>query len=295
MATNFNLTCEKNGLWTIKFVLNENEIVWGGNNEKEILALYHTLAKKVNKLFGTDFLYSEDDLKKYSNYEHTNYQFNIQKSSYREVYTLFATKDEYPYCGSYRFHTLGTYREVFMYVPKQDIIDITRLFGEWLSNNDIHKLTYDVLKKDWLFHIGLGMGTNYLDTFYKDLYEVDVDFSTESITSLRNKRGKEILDNASKNALTLRTCDNTYIKFEFENIRKNGLTFYIYNGVDSYILRFPRLDEMKKNEDFLKTLKVYVYNEKVDEWVNSECDFPNFSIDNFLLCEKFAIVHYFNK
>jgi hypothetical protein len=295
MATNFNLTCEKKGLWTIKFVLNENEIVWSGNNEKEILALYHTLAKKVNKWFGTHFVYSEDDLKKYSNYEHTNYQFNIQKSNYSEVYTLFATKDEYPYGGGYRFHTLSTYEEPHIYVPKEDIIEITRLFGEWLSNNDIHRMTYEVLKKDWLFHIGLGVRGNYLDTFYKDLYEVDVDFSTESITSLRNKKGKEILDNACKDALTLRTCDNTYIKFEFEHFRNNGLTFYIYNGVDSYILRFPRLDEMKKNEDFLKALKVYVYNEKVDEWVNSECDLPTFSLDNFLLCEKFAYVTYLNK
>ena len=69
MVTNFDLTIkESNGLWTIKFVVNDYEIFWGGNNEKEILALYHTLTKKVNKLFGTDFVYSEDDLKKYSNY-----------------------------------------------------------------------------------------------------------------------------------------------------------------------------------------------------------------------------------
>lgn len=294
MVTNFDLTCEKKGLWTIKFGLNNNEIIWSGDNEKEILALYHTLTKKVNKLFGTDFVYSESQLKKYSNYEHTNYQFNIQKSNYREVYTLFATKDEYPYGSNYRFHSLGTYNEPYIYVPKEDIIEITRLFGEWLNNNDIHKITYNILKKDWLFHIGIGIGVK-LDTFYKDLYEVDVDFSTENVTTLKNKKGKEILDNASKNALTLRTCDNTYIKFEFEHFRNNGLTFYIYNGVDSYILRFPRLDEMKKNEDFLKALKVYVYNEKVDEWVNSDCDLPNFSMDNFLLCEKFAYVHYLNK
>ena len=294
MVTNFDLTCEKKGLWTIKFELNNNEIIWSGDNEKEILALYHTLTKKVNKLFGTDFVYSESQLKKYSNYEHTNYQFNIQKSDYREVYTLFATKDEYPYGSSYRFHSLGTYNEPYIYVPKEDIIEITRLFGEWLSNNDIHRMTYEVLKKDWLFHISMGMGAK-LDTFYKDLYDDDIDFSEDNVRYLRNKKGKEILDNASKKALTLRTCDDAYIKFEFEHFRNNGLTFYIYNGVDSYILRFPRLDEMKKNEDFLKTLKVYVYNEKVDEWVNSECDLPTFSLDNFLLCEKFADVRYLNK
>ena len=294
MVTNFDLTCEKKGLWTIKFELNNNEIIWSGDNEKEILALYHTLTKKVNKLFGTDFVYSESQLKMYSNYEHTNYQFNIQKSDYREVYTLFATKDEYPYGSSYRFHTLGTYEEPHIYVPKEDIIEITRLFGEWLSNNDIHRMTYEVLKKDWLFHISMGMGAK-LDTFYKDLYDDDIDFSEDNVRYLRNKKGKEILDNASKKALTLRTCDDAYIKFEFEHFRNNGLTFYIYNGVDSYILRFPRLDEMKKNEDFLKALKVYVYNEKVDEWVNSECDFPTFSLDNFLLCEGFADVHYLNK
>ena len=294
MVTNFDLTCEKKGLWTIKFELNNNEIIWSGDNEKEILALYHTLTKKVNKLFGTDFVYSESQLKMYSNYEHTNYQFNIQKSDYREVYTLFATKDEYPYGSSYRFHSLGTYNEPYIYVPKEDIIEITRLFGEWLSNNDIHRMTYEVLKKDWLFHISMGMGAK-LDTFYKDLYDDDIDFSEDNVRYLRNKKGKEILDNASKKALTLRTCDDAYIKFEFEHFRNNGLTFYIYNGVDSYILRFPRLDEMKKNEDFLKALKVYVYNEKVDEWVNSECDFPTFSLDNFLLCEGFADVHYLNK
>lgn len=295
MVTNFDLTINNsNGLWAIKFVVNNNEIVWGGNNEKEILALYHTLTKKVNKLFGTDFVYSESQLKKYSNYEHTNYQFNIQKSNYSAVYTLFATKDEYPYGGIYRFHTLATYEDPHIYVPKEDIIEITRLFGEWLSNNDIHRLTYDVLKKDWLFHIGVGIGAK-LDTFYKDLYEVDIDFSEKSITLLRNKEGKKILDRASEKALTLRKCDESYIKFEFEHFRNSSLTFYIYNGVDSYILRFPRLDEMKKNEDLIKKLKVYVYNEKVDEWVNSECDLPNFSIDNFLLCKEFADVQYLNK
>jgi hypothetical protein len=282
MVTNFDLTInEKNGLWCINFVVNGNEIFWGGNKEKEALTLYHTLAKVVNKTFGTDFIYSEEVL--------CDYYFNIHKSKYSDDYNLFV-KDK---LGCY-VHSLGTYKDPYIYVPKEDIIEITRLFGEWLSNNDIHKLTYDVLKREWLYHIGIGVGAN-LDTFYKDLYEVDVDFSTESITSLRNKKGKEILDNACKNALTLRTCDNAYIKFEFENISKNGLTFYIYNGVDSYILRFPRLDEMKKNEDFLKALKVYVYNEKVDEWVNSECDLPTFSLDNFLLCEGFADVHYLNK
>ena len=285
MVTNFDLTIqENNGLWTINFVVNDNEIFWSGNNEKEILGLYHSLVQKVNKEFGTDFEYNEKLL--------TDYYFNIQKSRYNDVYTLFV-KDKKDVID-FRVHSLGTYNDTYIYVPKEDIIEITRLFGEWLNNNDIHKITYNILKKDWLFHISIGIGTK-LDTFYKDLYEVDVDFSTESVTTLKNKKGKEILDNASEKALTLRTCDNAYIKFEFEHFRNNGLTFYIYNGVDSYILRFPRLDEMKKNEDFLKALKVYVYNEKVDEWVNSECDFPNFSIDNFLLCEKFAYVTYLNK
>lgn len=285
MVTNFDLTINKsNGLWTINFVVNDNEVFWSGDNEKEVLTLYHTLAKVVNKTFGTDFVYSEEVL--------CDYYFNIQKSNYREVYNLFV-KDKKDTID-YRIHTLGTYNNPYIYVPKEDIIEITRLFGEWLSNNDIHKMTYEVLKKDWLFHISMGMGAK-LDTFYKDLYEDDIDFSEDNVRYLRKKKGKEILDNASEKALTLRTCDDAYIKFEFEHFRNNGLTFYIHNGMDSYILRFPRLDELKKNEDFLKALKVYVYNEKVDEWVNSECDFPTFSLDNFLLCEKFADVHYLNK
>lgn len=285
MVTNFDLTINKNnGLWAINFVVNDNEIFWGEDNEKEILTLYHTLAKVVNKTFGTDFEYSEELL--------TDLYFNIQKSNYNEVYTLFV-KDKKDVID-YRVHALGTYNYPYIYVPKEDIIEITRLFGEWLSNNDIHRMTYEVLKRDWLYHIGLGIGCT-LDSFYEDLYDDDIDFSEESIRYLRNKKGKEILDDASKNALTLRTCDNAYIKFEFEHFRNNGLTFYIHNGMDSYILRFPRLDELKKNEDFLKALKVYVYNEKVDEWVNSECDLPIFSLDNFLFCEKFAYVHYLNK
>ena len=286
MVTNFDLTINKsNGLWTIKFVVNGNEIFWSGDNEKEVLTLYHTLAKVVNKTFGTDFVYSEQVL--------CDYYFNIQKSNYREVYNLFV-KDKKDTID-YRVHTLGTYKDPYIYVPKEDIIEITRLFGEWLSNNDIHRLTYDVLKKDWLFHIGVGIGAK-LDTFYKDLYEVDIDFSEESIRQLRNEKGKEILDKASEKALLLRYWDNgCYIKFEFEHFRNNGLTFYIYNGVDSYILRFPRLDELKKNEDFLQTLKVYAEIGKVDEWVDSQCDLPNFSLCNFLLCEGFADVRYLNK
>ena len=286
MVTNFDLTIDKsNGLWTINFVVNGDEIFWSGDNEKEVLTLYHTLAKVVNKTFGTDFVYSEEVL--------GDYYFNIQKSNYNEVYNLFVRdrKDTI----DYRVHTLGTYKDPHIYVPKEDIIEITRLFGEWLSNNDIHKMTYDVLKKDWLFHIGIGIGAK-LDTFYKDLYEVDVDFSEESIRQLRNEKGKEILDKASEKALLLRYWDNgCYIKFEFEHFRNNGLTFYIYNGVDSYILRFTRLDELKKNEDFLRTLKEYTEIGKVDEWVDSQCDLPNFSLCNFLLCEGFADVKYLNK
>lgn len=285
MVTNFDLTINKsNGLWAINFVVNGNEIYWSGEKEKGILGLYNSLAQKVNKEFRTDFEYSEELL--------TDYYFNVQKSRYDDVYTIFV-KDKKDTID-YRIHTLGTYNNPYIYVPKEDIIEITRLFGEWLSNNDIHKMTYEVLKKDWLFHIGMGIGAK-LDTFYKDLYENDIDFSEDNIRYLRNKKGKEILDNASEKALTLRTCDDAYIKFEFEHFRNNGLTFYIYDGVDSYVIRFPRLDELKKNEDFLKVLKVYVYNEKVDEWINSECDLPTFSLDNFFLCKEFADVHYFNK
>lgn len=229
MVTNFDLTINKsNGLWTINFVVNGNEIYWSGEKEKGILGLYHSLVQKVNKEFRTDFEYSEELL--------TDYYFNIQKSNYNDVFTLFV-KDKKDTID-YRIHTLGTYNNPYIYVPKEDIIEITRLFGEWLSNNDIHRMTYEVLKRDWLYHIGLGIGCT-LDSFYEDLYEDDFDFSEESIRYLRNKKGKEILDDACKNALTLRTCDNAYIKFEFEHFRKNGLTFYIHNGVDSYILRFP--------------------------------------------------------
>lgn len=285
MVTDFNLAINKsNGLWNINFFVNGNEIYWSGEKEKEILGLYHSLAQKVNKEFRTDFEYNEELL--------TDLYFNIQKSRYNDVYTLFV-KDKKDVID-YRVHTLGNIKDPYIYAPKADIIEITRLFGEWLSNNDIHRMTYEVLKRDWLRHIGIGIGCT-LDSFYKDLYEDDIDFSEESIRQLRNKKGKEILDNASEKALTLRKCDESYIKFEFEHFRNSSLTFYIYNGVDSYILRFPRLDEMKKNEDFLKKLRVYVYNEKVDEWVNSECDLPNFSIDNFLLCEEFANVQYLNK
>ena len=82
MVTNFDLTINKsNGLWTIKFVVNDYEIVWSGEKEKEILGLYHSLAQKVNKEFRTDFDYSEELL--------TDYYFNIQKSKYNDVYTLF--------------------------------------------------------------------------------------------------------------------------------------------------------------------------------------------------------------
>lgn len=232
----------------------------GGMSETELLAMYHTLAKKCNSLFGTDFKYSESEITRCGNYKHKNFRFVITKSQIRDVYCFYSQDNDYGVGFDYR-------RYWVRYVPKETLIDFVSKVEEWLSANDIHNLTYLSYKKDWLFHIGLGIGIT-LNKYYEDCYTIDVDFSEDSLRLLRQREGKKRLDLWSKNAITIIEKSNFYIKIDIENSRR--VTFYTYVKPHCYRCTFD-LDRVKENKDIINILKTRLKEDVVDKWVKNGC------------------------
>lgn len=249
----------------------------GGMSETELLAMYHTLAKKCNSLFGTDFKYSESEITRCGNYKHKNFRFVIIKSQIRETYSFYSQDNDYGVGFDYRRYWVH-------YVPKETLIDFVSKVEEWLSANDIHNLTYLSYKKDWLFHIGIGIGIT-LDKYYEDCYTIDVDFSEDSLRLLRQRECKKILDLWSKNATTISEREDFYLKIANEQNRQ--VIFYIYNKPHCYRCVFD-LDKVKDNKEIINTLKAHTNSDVVDSWVENGCSLFSNIVNNLYLAYDFA-------
>lgn len=158
----------KSHWWCISFNFGV-EYVLGGMTETEIVAMYHTLARVCNKEFGTTFEYSESEIERCGNYKHRNFRFGIRKSNYRDVWRIESIEDDLG---------LNYHRYWVEYVGRETIIRFVQFLYDWLSENDIHYLTYLTYKEYWLSHKGFGKAYVYgmLDKYYYDCYSKDEDF-----------------------------------------------------------------------------------------------------------------------
>lgn len=270
-----NILVSKGNHWTINFDFG-CDCNMSGMAETEVIAMYHTLAKICNKTFRTNFKYSEEEISRCGNYEHKGFRFVIQKSNYEDIYSIFSQDND----------SILDYRAYWTrYIPKETIISFVELLADWLSINDIHYLTYLTYKPQWLFHIGIGIGTK-LDTFYKDCYENDIDFSKESITLLKQIKGKELLEKWSENAITIQETPNSYIKASIDNNRI--IKFYYYNKPHSYCISY-NLDMIAENTLLLNELKKKVNTDVIDKWVADGCSpFLPFNIMDLFSTWKYA-------
>ena len=161
-----------------------------------------------------------------------------------------------------------------------EIITIVTALGEFIMNNDVHKMTYEHLKKSWLRDLELGINYIVYDE-YRHLYDADADFSAEKLEEWRVKHIIDRFNRESSMALTLWDNPTDVLKV---TITKAFIIFYKREGNECASYKYPPLHQLKKDADFIKEVTDCLvesgqYNEKdMNNWVSSSNDFPPFPL-----------------
>ena len=161
-----------------------------------------------------------------------------------------------------------------LYWDKLRIISFVNALKTFLDTHDIHRIAYEGVKKSYIFHYSVGIGSR-IHPFYHDVAVNDIDLSTESLNKVKKIKGKEMLDTWSEKAMPLYINGEEYIKFSFDT---HGINFYVYKDTCSTRYAFPDLPTLKQNDRIASMLISNGVDEKiVMEWVNGINPMPTFS------------------
>lgn len=256
--------------------------------EPQIISMANCLAKECNKLFGTDFPFSEDTIAKsakdyteYSDSTKTNYRWGLKKAYYGDD-NIFEVRSFYNWFGD----ESGTIYDIRW--DKLRIISFVTELLAFLAMNDIHRIAYEGEKANYLFHQSIGIGSR-IHKYYQDLAKDDADLSMESLYALKKAKSKELLDSWSEDAMTLWSEGDEYIKVKFDTISKQGLEFFESKDGNYNHYSFPNLKTLKRNSELVALLILNgVDKDSVMAWSQGACDFPSFSLIEIMRMDKFA-------
>lgn len=240
--------------------------------ESEIISMYHCLAKECNNLFKCNYEYSEDIIykcaKDYNKHQDSNayyYRWGLAKTTTKDVYEVRS------YYTNYGMSSGTIYN---LYWDKLRIISFVNALKTFLDTHDIHRIAYEGVKKSYIFHYSVGIGSR-IHPFYHDVAVNDIDLSTESLNKVKKIKGKEMLDTWSEKAMPLYINGEEYVKFSFDT---HGINFYVYKDTCSTRYAFPDLPTLKQDDRIASMLISNGVDEKiVMEWVNGINPMPTFS------------------
>lgn len=240
--------------------------------ESEIISMYHCLAKECNNLFKCNYEYSEDIIykcaKDYNKHQDSNayyYRWGLAKTTTKDVYEVRT------YYTNYGMSSGTIYN---LYWDKLRIISFVNALKTFLDTHDIHRIAYEGVKKSYIFHYSVGIGSR-IHPFYHDVAVNDIDLSTESLNKVKKIKGKEMLDTWSEKAMPLYINGEEYVKFSFDT---HGINFYVYKDTCSTRYAFPDLPTLKQDDRIASMLISNGVDEKiVMEWVNGINPMPTFS------------------
>lgn len=257
--------------WRIDFIRNGKEVSFQNIREIELISMYHCLAKELNKKYNCNFNYLESEITRCHNHPTCGKNSTLNRG-WRLSGCWGSDKEiihETNGCPS----SYGCY-EI------DEIITIVTALGEFIMNNDVHKMTYEHLKKSWLRDLEIGINYIVYDE-YRHLYDADADFSAEKLEEWRIKHIIDRFNRESAMALTLWDNPTDVLKV---TITKAFIIFYKREGNECASYKYPPLHQLKKDADFIKAVTDCLvescqYNEKdMNNWVSSDNDFPPFPL-----------------
>lgn len=256
--------------WTIQYTNKDFERTFTNLYELEVVSLYHCVAKAL----GLDYQQSEID-------RTTNAitSFGAYKNVKWTIHDTWGTNQV-----ELMHYTDGCCPKTYGAINKDMLTDIIKHLGEWLKENDIHILSYNNLKTQWLSHLKMGIGIRVYP-MYQHLYDADEDFSAKKLAQYKLENSVKHWESASELAYTILDQENINVVIKILMNRKNVI-FYIKNGNKYYQRTYPPFHELKDDKLFIKMLKAYESETDcgtfsladINEWVNSKLDIPNFPL-----------------
>ena len=257
--------------WRIDFLRDGEEVSFQNIREIELISMYHCLAKELNKNHNCNFNYLESEITRCYNHPVCGKHSSLNRGW--RLSGCWGSDREIIHDNSSCPISYGCY-EI------DEIITIVTALGELIMNNDVHKMTYEHLKKTWLRDLEIGLNYIVFDE-YRDLYDADADFSAEKLEEWRIKHIIDRFNRESAMALTLWDNPTDVLKV---TITKAFIIFYKREGNECASYKYPPLHQLKKDADFIKAVTDCLvescqYNEKdMNNWVSSDNDFPPFPL-----------------
>ena len=257
--------------WRIDFLRNGEEVSFQNIREIELISMYHCLAKELNKNHNCNFNYLESEITRCYNHPVCGKHSSLNRGW--RLSGCWGSDREIIHDNSSCPISYGCY-EI------DEIITIVTALGEFIMNNDVHKMTYEHLKKSWLRDLELGINYIVYDE-YRHLYDADADFSAEKLEEWRVKHIIDRFNRESAMALTLWDNPTDVLKV---TITKAFIIFYKREGNECASYKYPPLHQLKKDADFIKAVTDCLvescqYNEKdMNNWIASDNDFPPFPL-----------------
>ena len=257
--------------WRIDFLRDGEEVSFQNIREIELISMYHCLAKELNKNYNCNFNYLESEITRCYNHPVCGKHSSLNRGW--RLSGCWGSDREIIHDNSSCPISYGCY-EI------DEIITIVTALGEFIMNNDVHKMTYEHLKKTWLRDLEIGLNYIVFDE-YRDLYDADADFSAEKLEEWRIKHIIDRFNRESAMALTLWDNPTDVLKV---TITKAFIIFYKREGNECASYKYPPLHQLKKDADFIKAVTDCLvescqYNEKdMNNWVSSDNDFPPFPL-----------------
>ena len=257
--------------WRIDFLRNGEEVSFQNIREIELISMYHCLAKELNKNHNCNFNYLESEITRCYNHPVCGKHSSLNRGW--RLSGCWGSDREIIHDNSSCPISYGCY-EI------DEIITIVTALGEFIMNNDVHKMTYEHLKKSWLRDLELGINYIVYDE-YRHLYDADADFSAEKLEEWRIKHIIDRFNRESAMALTLWDNPTDVLKV---TITKAFIIFYKREGNECASYKYPPLHQLKKDADFIKAVTDCLvescqYNEKdMNWWIASDNDFPPFPL-----------------
>ena len=257
--------------WRIDFLRDGEEVSFQNIREIELISMYHCLAKELNKNHNCNFNYLESEITRCYNHPVCGKHSSLNRGW--RLSGCWGSDREIIHDNSSCPISYGCY-EI------DEIITIVTALGEFIMNNDVHKMTYEHRKKSWLRDLELGINYIVYDE-YRHLYDADADFSAEKLEEWRVKHIIDRFNRESSMALTLWDNPTDVLKV---TITKAFIIFYKREGNECASYKYPPLHQLKKDADFIKAVTDCLvescqYNEKdMNNWVSSNNDFPPFPL-----------------
>ena len=257
--------------WRIDFLHNGEEVSFQNIREIELISMYHCLAKELNENHNCNFNYLESEITRC--YNHTTRGKGSVLNRGWKLSGAWTDRKEI-------IHETNGCPWSYGFYDIDEIVTIVTALGELIMNNDVHKMTYEHLKKTWLRDLEIGINYIVWDE-YRHLYDADADFSAEKIEEWRIKHIIDRFNKESEMALTLWNNPTDVLKVA---ITKTSVIFYRREGNECASYKYPPLHQLKKDTEFIKAVTDCLvescqYNEKdMNWWVASDNDFPPFPL-----------------